>query len=91
MAAMRILWQFGASVTHVVGVASKHNASTRCDTDKKVGGNRQLGAVDSDLQVRVWEVIISMAESFKERLTDLVCNFQHLYDNTLSMYFRQLS
>ena len=47
---------------------------------------RKLGAIERtkrNLEVRVEEVIISMAESF----VDLAHNFPHLYDNTLSMHF----
>ena len=42
---------------------------------------RKWGAIEGingDLEVRVGEVIISMAESFEERLSDLVRNFPHL-------------
>lgn len=37
MAAMHILWSFSALITHIV--ASEHDVSASCNTDKKVGGD----------------------------------------------------
>ena len=55
---MRILRPFGASVVHVF--ASELDASARCNAMGAMGASERI---NSDLKVRVGEVIISIMES----------------------------
>ena len=76
MARMRIQRPFGASVAHVD--ASEHDASVRCNTDKKLGGDRAEKS-DRNMQYSQTTLRVIVREEKGQQQDDQLFLFQCIH------------